>query len=254
MDGHVGLGPEDLVAAGLRARPCARAPPSAPSSRCAAGRPRRRCTPGRRRRPTSAGRAALIEELDEPGRRLGVAGRAAQAQPALAARGGHGHRPAGALVTEHLAVGHLDAVEEDLGESGLPVDLGNRPHGDPGGVHGDEEVGQPAVALCFGIGAEDAEAPFGERAPAGPGLLAGEQPPVTAGVAHGPRADAGQVAPGVGLRPTLAPDLLACGHRGQEAHLLRRRPVLEQGRGQEEDAVLAHPFRAPGPGSTPPRR
>ena len=190
--------------------------------------------------------ASLIEEVDESCRRLGVAGRAAQAQPALAAGGGHRHRPAGPHVPEDLAVGHLDTVEEDLGEPRLPVNLGNRPHGDPGGVHGDEEVGQAAMAFCRGIGAEYPEAPFGEGAPAGPGLLAGEQPSVAVVVAHRPRTDAGQVAPGVGLRPTLTPDLLARGHRGQEALLLGRRPVLEHGRRQKEDAVLADPLGGPG--------
>ena len=179
--------------------------------------------------------------------RLGVAGRGAQGEAALAAGGGHGHRPAGAHLAEHLVVGHLDVVEEDLGEPGLAVDLGDGAHGDAGRVHGDEEVGQAAVALGLGVGAEDAEAPVGEGAPAGPCLLAGEHPAVVRRVAGGARADAGQVAAGVGLGPALAPDLLARGHRRQVARLLRLGAVLEHGRGQQEDAVLAHPLGRPGP-------
>ena len=76
-------------------------------------------------------------------------------------------------------------VEEDLGEPGLAVDLGNRTHRDAGRVHGDEEVGQAAMAFRLGIGAEDAEAPLGERAAAGPRLLPVENPAVPGRVAGG---------------------------------------------------------------------
>ncbi len=61
-----------------------------------------------------------------------------------------------------------------------------------------------------------------------------------------PRADAGEVAAGVGLGPALAPDLVARRHRRQEARLLRVGAVLEHGRREQEDAVLAHPLRRPG--------
>ena len=72
------------------------------------------------------------------------------------------------------------------------------------------------MALGFGVGAEQPEAPLGEGAPGGPGLLPGEQPPVVAVDPPRPAADAGQVAAGVGLGPPLAPDLLARGHRREE--------------------------------------
>ena len=63
----------------------------------------------------------------------------------------------------------------------------------------------------------------------------------------GAGADAGQVAAGVGLGPALAPDLVAGRHRREVARLLLLGPVLEHGRGEQEDAVLAHPLRRPGP-------
>ena len=177
MDGHVGLGPEDLVRAGLGSD---RVP-----ARGLGGRPVRVQLVGLgvhvrlRHRVDGSGRpAALVEEPHEAVGGLGVAGRAAQGEAALGAGRGHGNRPAGADLAQHLVLGHLDVVEEDLGEARLAVDLGDGPHGDAGRVHGDEEVGQPAVALGLGVGAEDAEAPFGEGAPAGPRLLPVEQPAV----------------------------------------------------------------------------
>ena len=117
----------------------------------------------------------------------------------------------------------------------------------PGAGQLDEEVGQSPVPLGFRIGAEQPEAPVGEGAAGGPRLLADEQPPTSSPGPHGPAADAGQVAAGVGLGPPLAPDLRARGHGRQEALLLGRRPELEQGRGQEEHAVLADPQGGPGP-------
>ena len=60
------------------------------------------------------------------------------------------------------------------------------------------------------------------------------------------RADARQVAAGVGLGPALAPDLVAGRHRWEIAGLLLVGPVLQHGGGEEEDAVLAHPLRRPG--------
>ncbi len=190
--------------------------------------------------------AAPTEELDEAVGRLGVARRAAQREPALGPRRRHGDRPARADLAEHLVLGHLHLVEEDLGESGLAVDLGDGPHRDAGRVHGDEKVGQAAMALRFGVGAEDPEAPVGERAAAGPRLLAVEHPAVPGRVARGVRADAGEVAAGVGLGPALAPDFVRAGHGREEARLLRLGPVLEQGGAEEEDAVLAHPLGGAG--------
>jgi hypothetical protein len=57
-----------------------------------------------------------VVELHQPARGLLEASRGAQHQAALEAGGGHGHLPAGALLTEAVLHRHPDVVEEDLGE------------------------------------------------------------------------------------------------------------------------------------------
>ena len=64
---------------------------------------------------------------------------------------------------------------------------------------------------------------------------------------RGPAADGGEVAPGVGLGPSLAPDLLPRRHGGEIARLLLGGPELEERGGEEEDAVLADPGGGTGP-------
>ena len=54
-------------------------------------------------------------------------------------------------------VGHEHVVEEDLGEALVAVEAADAAHGDALGVERHEEVGQAAVALGVGIGAEQAE-------------------------------------------------------------------------------------------------
>ena len=148
---------------------------------------------------------------------------------------------------EHLAIGHVDAVEHDLARARVAVLPAKRLHGDPRRVHRNEETRQRTVSFGIGVGAEDPEAPVGEGAAVGPGLPAAEAPAAPAGVADGMGTPYGQVAGVVGLGPGLAPDLLAGGDCGQEAFLLGRRADLEQGRSQKEDAVLADSFGSPRP-------
>ena len=151
-------------------------------------------------------------------------------------------------------LGDLDVVEEDLGEAGLPVDLGDGAHGHAGRVHGDEEVGQPAVALGLGVGPEDAEAPLGERAPAGPGLLPVEHPAVARRVARGPASGCrrgrcrrrARTSPGTRSRHPR-PWAAGSGPSGP-----RCRTRAWWGRGGR--CRSGSPAWGPGPGSTPPRR
>ncbi len=103
------------------------------------------------------------------------------------------------------------------------------------------------MALGFGVGAEEPEAPFGEGTPRRPGLLAVQHPAPLALGPPGSAGDAGEVTAGVGLGPPLAPDLLSRRHRGQEAPLLLVGPELEQGGREQEDPVLAHPIGCPRP-------
>ena len=79
-----------------------------------------------------------------------------------------------------------------------------------------------------------------------PDLLAVHDP--LAAVAHGARAEAGQVAAGVGLAEQLAPDLLA-GEQGEEvALLLLLGAGVDDGRAGPADADRVRGARHPGPG------
>ena len=96
------------------------------------------------------------------------------------------------------------------------------------------------MALLRGVGAEQPEAPLGEGAPRCPGLLAIEEP--AAVDLGGLRAQRRKVGPGVGLAPSLAPDLLPRGHRREEPTLLLWRAEIEDRGREQEDAVLADPL------------
>ena len=72
--------------------------------------------------------------------------------------------------------GTNDVVEEHLGEALVAVEPAEAAHRDALGVEGHQEVGEPAVALGLGVGAEQSEQVGAERAPGGPGLLAGQSP------------------------------------------------------------------------------
>jgi hypothetical protein len=100
------------------------------------------------------------------------------------------------------------------------------------------------VALGFGVAAEQAEEVRAERAASRPRLLTGEAPAAGGVVAHGPALDPGQVASRVGLRPPLAPGLLAGGHLGQDAVALFLRAELEDRRASRR-CRSASPAAAP---------
>ena len=112
----------------------------------------------------------------------------------------------------------------------------------PSASSGHQQVGHAAVAGGVGVGAEQPEQPVAERAAGGPGLLAVEHPAAAVVVAGGPALDAGEVGAGVGLGPALAPQVLGRRHPGQEAGLLLVGAELEDGRGEQEDAVLGDPL------------
>ena len=116
----------------------------------------------------------------------------------------------------------------------------------PGDCEVDEEVREAAVAFGFGVGAEEAEEVRAERAARRPRLLAREPPAAAGVVAHALALDAGEVAARVGLRPALAPRLLAGRHLGQDAVLLLLRAELEDRRREQEDAVLRDALRRAG--------
>src|SRR3546814_5574448 len=98
----------------------------------------------------------------------------AQGEAALGAGRRHRHRPAAVGLTEHHAagdgvVGELSTVEEHLGEALVAVEAPEATDGHARRVERHEEVGQTAVAVAVGVGAEQAEQVGAERAPGGPG-------------------------------------------------------------------------------------
>ena len=118
------------------------------------------------------------------------------------------HRDLPALTdrTEHVVLRGARAVEEDLVELGAPRHLTQRPHLDAGLVHRAQEVREAVVRRRLGIGAAHDEAPVGAVRERGPHLLTGDDPLVA--VEHGTRLDVREIAPGVGLGESLAPQLL----------------------------------------------
>ena len=102
---------------------------------------------------------------------------------------------------------HQHVVEEDLAELPGPVHRLDRPHGDAGAVHVDEQRGDPPVRGLRCPGARQQHAPLRVLGQARPDLLAVDPPAVT--VAGRPAGERGQVAPRPRLGEALAPDLLA---------------------------------------------
>ena len=156
---------------------------------------RRQLLAERRQQPLAAGVARDADPL--------VGERLADDGPALADAAEHGVGPGPHVVEEHLV--------EVVGAEHRP----DRPHGDAGRVHRDDEHRDALVPLA---GAD----PGGEHAPlrhagvGGPDLLAGDA--VAVAVLDGAGAQRGQVGAGLGLAEALAPDHLA-GRDGREVLL-----------------------------------
>src|SRR5205807_7588652 len=93
--------------------------------------------------------------------------------------------------------------EEDLGEAGVAVDLHQRAHLHPGGVHVTEDEADALVLGGIGIGPAEYEDPVAEDPQRGPDLLAADDEIIT--VTDGAGAQRGKVAAGVGFGEPLAP-------------------------------------------------
>ena len=144
---------------------------------------------------------------------------------------------------DDVLVGHEDVVEEEFREGGLSVEPSDGPYGHAVGVEREHQVGQALVRIALvqavPVAAEETEGAVGEGCAGGPGLLAVQQP-APVGTSGG-GAERGEVRTGLGFRPRLRPDHLAGGHRGQDAGALLGGAVLEEGGGEQVDAVLADP-------------
>jgi hypothetical protein len=84
---------------------------------------------------------------------------------------------------------------------------------------------------------EQSERPVGEDRAGAPGLLPVEHP--AAVDLRGSTADGRQIAPCARLGPRLRPDVVTVGHARQDPLLLLLGAELEDGRREQEDAVLA---------------
>jgi hypothetical protein len=142
--------------------------------------------------------------------------------------------PAVALAADHVLVGHVGGLDEELVELGLARDLAQRAHVDLVLLHVQQEVGEPLVLGGLGVGAGDQHAPLGLVGEGGPDLLAADPP--AAVVPGGPRLQRRQVGPRLGLREPLAPDLLGRQDRLQETLLLLLGPVRDHDRAAHHEA------------------
>ena len=138
---------------------------------------------------------------------------------------------------------HSGTVEEQLGKTGLAVEAPDGPGLEALSVARHQQVAEPGVALGVGVGAHQAEEPVGERPPGAPRLLTVDHEVLA--IAPGLGLEPGQVRPGVRLRPTLGPDLVAPGHGPQEAVLLLRCAEVEDRGGQQAHPIGRHPPRRP---------
>ena len=88
-----------------------------------------------------------------------------QRRAALVGQQVHGDRPALALVAERAVERHHHVVEEDLAELGRAVHGLDRPHGDAGRVHVDEEGGDAPVGRLRRAGAGEQHAALRRTGP-----------------------------------------------------------------------------------------
>ena len=108
-----------------------------------------------------------------------------QGHPPFEGQGGERHPPSLALGADDVGAVGAGPVEEDLVELTRLGQLHDGAHLDAGLVHGDQQVGEPLVALRLGIGAADDEAPVGLVRQRGPHLLAGDDPLVAVAARRG---------------------------------------------------------------------
>ena len=152
-------------------------------------------------------------------------------RPALVRQDAHRDLPAGAGLADQPIGGHLDAVEEHLGELGLAGHLPQRPDGDAGAAHVDQEQREPLVLRRLRLGPAEEEAPVGDVRVARPDLLPAHHESVA--VPLGARAQRGQVRAGAGLGEALAPELAPREERAKETIALLGAAVL-QDRGADQ--------------------
>ncbi len=135
-----------------------------------------------------------------------------QGRAALVGEEVHGDGPPVIDLTEDPVQRHEDVVEEDLAEFPRAVHRLNRPDGDAGAVHVDEQGGDAPVRRLGRSGARQEHAALRVLGQTRPHLLAVDPPAFVR--PRRPAGERGQVAPGPRLREALAPDLVAAQEPG----------------------------------------
>ncbi len=122
----------------------------------------------------------------------------------------------------------------------------DRPHADPGGVHLQQDEGDPLLRLAFPLGAHQAEHAVGEVGVGGPDLRARQD--VVVPVPHRRQLQSRQVRPGPGLGIALAPVVLTGQNPRQEEGFLLRAAVAHDHR-PHHPQPHGRQARRPGPGA-----
>ena len=114
--------------------------------------------------------------------------------------------PALAFLSDQVRNRHLHVLEEDLVDLVLLVQRDDRPDGDAGRVHVDEEKADALLLLHGGVGTHQAEDHVGVLGERRPGLLAVHD--IVIAVANGAGLERGKVRPRAGLGVALAPPVV----------------------------------------------
>jgi hypothetical protein len=131
-------------------------------------------------------------------------------------------------------------LEEHLVEAFVARHLHQRPDGDPGRLHVDQNVGDAVVLRRAWVGTGEAKHPIGELRVRSPNLLAVDNEKVADQLRA--RLERRQIGAGSRLGVALTPDVLGIEDPGQERPLLRLGAVLHQSRADHLDAH--HPDHA----------
>ena len=110
----------------------------------------------------------------------------------------------------------------------------DRPHGDAGRLHVDEQERDAFLLLRRRVGAHQAEDPVGVLRERRPGLLPVDD--VVVAVAHGARLQRGEVGARARLGKALAPPVVEIGDARQESLLLRLAAERDHHRADHVDA------------------
>src|SRR5690606_4991887 len=151
--------------------------------------------------------------------------------------------PATVLLADAAVDRDADVIEEDFGEVPAAHDVDERPDGDTGRLHVDDEVGDAAVLWSLRVRASEEDAPFGMVGAARPDLLAVDD--VFVAIADGARLQGSEVGASAGLAEELAPAGVAAAPGREPAVLLFLCAVHHERGASEPDALVVGAGSAP---------